>query len=331
MKILDTVGIDISKLTFDVRIHKSQDYKKFNNEPSEIKKFIKWVYKTSNFNKENIFFILEHTGLYSYQMSAQLTEDGVPFALVPGLQVKLSLGIKRGKDDKVDATDLALFAYRLRDEIKPYKLPSKELLTLKHLLSLRERIVKQRAGYKASLREQKRVLLRIENSVLLTSQERIIKSMTKQILAIEKEINDIIKSDELLSEQYKLIISIKGVGAQTAFHMIVYTDAFTKFATWRKFASYSGIAPFPHTSGTSVRGKTKVSNLANKKMKTLFDLCAKSAIQHNPEMVIYYNRRLKEGKTKMGTINIIRNKLLSRIFAVVERRAPYVNTMKYAA
>ncbi|MCK5705403.1 MAG: IS110 family transposase, partial [Cyclobacteriaceae bacterium] len=89
--------------------------------------------------------------------------------------------------------------------------------------------------------------------------------------------------------------------------------------------SYCGIAPFPNTSGTSIRGKTKVSNLANKKIKSLFDLCAKSAIQHNPEMKAYYNRRLEEGKNKMSTINIVRNKLLSRIFAVVNRQTPYVD------
>ncbi|WP_231494768.1 IS110 family transposase [Polaribacter sp. Hel_I_88] len=60
-------------------------------------------------------------------------------------------------------------------------------------------------------------------------------------------------------------MSIKGVGSQTALFMIVTTNGFTKFASWRKFASYCGIAPFPNTSGTSIRGRTKVSNLANKK------------------------------------------------------------------
>ena len=129
----------------------------------------------------------------------------------------------------------------------------------------------------------------------------------------------------------RLIISIKGVGKQTALFMIVYTHGFTKFKNWRKFASYCGIAPFPNLSGTSIRGRTKVSNLANKKIKSLFDLCAKSAIQHNPEMKAYYYGRLDEGKNKMSTINIIRNKLLARIFAVVERQTPYVDTMKYAA
>ena len=113
--------------------------------------------------------------------------------------------------------------------------------------------------------------------------------------------------------------------------MIAYTSAFTKFKNARKFASYCGIAPFPNSSGTSIRGRSKVSNLANKKIKSLLDLCAKVAIQYNSEMKLFYNRRVEKGKNKMSTINIVRNKLVARIFAVIERKTPYVDFMKYAA
>ena len=331
MKILDAIGIDISKLTFDVRIHSSQFYEQFENNNEGFAKLLKAVNKHSLHPKENTLFIFEHTGLYSHLLSVYLTENKVPFLLIPGLEIKRSLGIARGKDDKVDATKIALYAYRLRDEIEPTILPSEQILELKSLLSLRERIVKQRAGYKASLNEQKRILPKGKNLVLLNSQEKIIKLLSKHIETIEKEIQKIIKSDELLNMQFKLIISIKGVGKQTALFIIAYTHGFTKFKTWRKFASYCGIAPFPNSSGTSIRGRTKVSNLANKKIKSLFDLCAKSAIQHSPEMKSFYNRRVDEGKNKMSTINIVRNKLLSRIFAVIERQTPYVDIMKYAA
>lgn len=95
--------------------------------------------------------------------------------------------------------------------------------------------------------------------------------------------------------------------------------------------AYCGTAPFPNRSGTSKRGKTKVSHLANKKAKILLDLCAKSALQHNPEMKMYYKRRLESGKTEMETINVIRNKLLSRVFAVVKRGTQYVDIAQYAA
>lgn len=331
MKIKDTIGIDISKLTFDVRIHSNQDYRIFENSIKDFKELTRWVFKSSKFSRDEILFVFEHTGLYSFELSVYLSKKNIPFVLVPGLEIKRSLGITRGKDDKVDATKIALYAYRLRNEIKPTKLPLENIMALKRLLSLRERLVKQRAGYKSSLKEQERVLVKNENKILFDLQEKTISFLSKQIDKVEKEMNDIIKKNTQLCQIYDLIMSIKGVGTQTALFMIAYTNAFTKFKNARKFASYCGIAPFPNSSGTSIRGKTKVSHLANKKVKSLLDLCAKSAIQFNPEMKKYYEKRIKIGKNKMSTINIIRNKLLARIFAVVERKSNYINLIKYAA
>ncbi|MDO9138308.1 MAG: IS110 family transposase, partial [Lutibacter sp.] len=207
----------------------------------------------------------------------------------------------------------------------------KNIIALKRLLSLRERIVKQRAGYKASLKELSEILSKSENKLLIKTQKNIINSLTKEVNTIEKEIEKIILEDGELKKQYELITTIKGVGKQTALYMIVFTEGFKKFYCWRKFASYCGTAPFPNSSGSSIRGRTKISNLANKKIKSLLDLCAKSSIQFNEEMKAYYNERIAQGKNKMSTINIIRNKILARIFAVINRQSPYVNLMKYAA
>src|SRR5690554_5555615 len=108
----------------------------------------------------------------------------------------------------------------------------------------------------------------------------MIRYLSKQIESVEKQMEGMIEENESMSRNFRLLTSIKGVGPQTALFMIAYTANFTKFKNWRKFASYCGIAPFPNSSGTSIRGRTKVSNLANKKIKSLLDLCAKSSIQH---------------------------------------------------
>lgn len=331
MKIKQTIGIDISKLTFDVRIHSNQMYLLFDNNNSGFDKMLKWVGQNNRFKQSETLYIFEHTGLYSFQLSVFLTQRNIPFTMVSGLSVKRSLGIVRGKDDKIDATKLARYAYRLRDEIQTYKLPTKQIQSLKRLLSLRDRLVKHRAGYKASYKELMRVLTKKDNQVLFNVEKQTIDFMSKKIDKVEQEIDTIITSDEQLKNQYELITSIKGVGPQTALFVIAYTHGFTKFKNWRKFASYGGIAPFPNRSGTSKIGKTKISHLANKKIKSLLDQCAKSALQHNQEMKSFYNKRIEKGKNKMSTINIIRNKIVSRIFAIVNRGTPYVNFMKYAA
>jgi len=331
MKIREIIGIDMSKLDFHACIHTTQVFASFENSTKGFKALLKWVAKNSPHKPSQTLFVLEHTGRYSHNISYHFSANEIEFALVPGLEIKRSLGITRGKDDKIDAAKIALYGYRLRDEIKPTKLPGKQLDKLKRLLTLRDRMVRQRAGYKASLKEDRHVFCEEEAREIIEHQEDIIKVLSAKISRIEKQMGEIIKANKKLNKLFKLLTSIKGVGEVTARYTIVYTAAFTKFATWRKFASYCGVAPFPHRSGTSVKGRNKVSNLANKKIKSLLTMCVGSAIQSNPEMKAYYERRLKEGKSEMSTQNIIRNKLLARMFAVVKRGTPYVNTMKYAA
>lgn len=162
-------------------------------------------------------------------------------------------------------------------------------------------------------------------------QEDMINLLNPRIKDLEREMDKIIQEDAHLKYLFKLLTSIKGIGSVTARFLIVYTMGFTSFGSWRKFASYCGIAPFPHRSGTSEIGRTKVSRLANLEGKALLHQCALSAVGSSPEMKAFYERRLEMGKSKMSTINIIRNKLIARAFAVVARGTPYVNTMKYAS
>jgi transposase len=329
MEFNDTVGIDVSKETIDAFIYSSQNAMVFQNTVSGYKKLIKWVLKYIQGNKENILIAFEHTGLYSFPLSVYLTELGYKYIVIPGLEIRRSLGMSRGKDDQVDAKRIAQYAYEKRAILIPYKLPSKHLIEIKRLLSLREKLVKQKAGYQATLKENRRFLKRKENRILFEVQEKMINELKKQIQKVDKELDDFVKKDPQIKKLYDLITSIQGVGPQTALFMIVLTNGFTLFEKWRKFACYAGTAPFPNKSGTSLNGRTKVSHLANKKMKALLSSCAISAIQHNPEMRRYYLRRIEEGKNEMSTINIIRNKIISRIFAVVNRGTPYANTLGY--
>jgi transposase len=331
MNYKEIIGIDVGKLSNELRIHSSQKSYGFDNTQADCKKMGNWITKNTSCEKHEMLFVLEHTGIYTYHLTCYLQKNNFPFVLVPGLAVKRSLGITRGKDDKIDAKKIALYGYRLKDELIPTELPPQDIQSIKNLLTLREQLVKQRAGYKARLGEMKRFLKKDANEILFNVQEKVIIDLTIQIIKVESEVDSIVKSSEVLKPMFRLLTSIKGIGRQTALFLIVFTNGFTQFGTWRKFASYCGIAPFPNRSGTSLRGKTKVSNLANKRIKSLLDQCAKSAIQYNQEMKMYYEKRLAEGKSKMSTINVVRNKLLSRAFAVVNRGTPYVNLAKYAA
>jgi transposase len=129
-----------------------------------------------------------------------------------------------------------------------------------------------------------------------------------------------------MSKSFRLAMSVKGIGPIIAAMMIVTTNNFTSFENGRKYACYAGVAPFGHTSGSSCRGRSKVSFLANKKIKTLLSNGAQSAIRWDPELRVYYQRKKREGKEHKLIINAVSCKLVNRIFAVVKRQQPYVTT-----
>lgn len=331
MKFTSIIGIDVSKHTLDAVSHQGGIYKQFQNNNQGYKQLVKWAEKTRESEIGKQLFCFEHTGLYSLPLSIFLAENNLLFCAVSALEIKRSLGLKRGKSDRIDARSIARYAYLRRAELKPSPQPSKTLLKLQHLISLRRRMVKQRSGFKAAMNEQKMFLETKENEVLFHVQQDMINQLNFNISQIETEIKQIISDDEHLNEYYQLIITVKGVGMVLATHLLVYTQCFTRFKSWRQFACYCGVAPFERQSGISLNARKHVHYLANKKIKTLLNLSACSAILCDPELKSYYSKRVASGHSKMSTINIIRNKILSRVFAVAKRKTPYVIIENYAA
>lgn len=158
-----------------------------------------------------------------------------------------------------------------------------------------------------------------------------IKKLKSNLKKIEEKMQELISQSEDLKAKDSLIQSIPGVGPQTSIYLLLVTKGFTVFDNSRQLACYGGVAPFEYSSGTSVRGRTKVSHLADKKLKSLLNMCALNTKTWDHEIKQYYERKVAEGKPKMLILNNIRNKILGRVFAVVNRGTPYVNTQKFAA
>jgi len=109
----------------------------------------------------------------------------------------------------------------------------------------------------------------------------------------------------------------------TAVNLIVHTNEFKKLNDPRKLACYCGIAPFEHSSGSSIRGKTRVSHMANKKLKTNLHMASLSGVRNDTDLKKYYERKTAEGKSKLSVLNAVKNKLIARVIAVVKRGTPY--------
>lgn len=331
MKKKDVIGIDVSKLTIDAYVKVAQVHAEFSNDNKGFRQLVKWIKKHTDCQIEELLICFETTGLYSLQLASFLSQINIDFVMENPIQIKRSMGLVRGKDDHVDSQRIAEYAYMRKENLKHTKLPCEELIKMQNLLAMRERMVRQKAGYQASLGEYKRVLVQQQQKDLFLLLNNMISALKKQILKADKILIEIIQSNKKLKSTYTLLTSIKGIGVILAANIMVTTICFTKFNDSRKYACYCGTAPFKYSSGTSIKGRTKVSQMANKKMKALFNLAALSAIQHDPELKLYFDKRKANGANGMSTINIIRNKIIHRVFAVIKRGTPYVVMAKYAA
>lgn len=322
------IGIDFSKLKFDVAVYLA-DAKEivstniFENQPSGYQQLIAWLKEVLDFSKSDILFCGEHTGYYSSNLSVYLHESGYDLWLVSGLEIKLSQGIKRKKTDKADSCYIAQYACRFQDKVNLYQPMPAALEEVKDLLSYRERLVELRKILLTSARELKRV--RISKSSLYIYDESLaqVRELSRKIKECEKLIEEIIKQDNTLEINYKLMNTVKGIGLVNAALILVTTGNFTLFTDPRKFGCYSGVVPFEHNSGTSVRGKTRVSHIANKKIKSLLTQAARNSVRYDPQLRDYYQRKVAEGKAKALVLNNVRNKLIHRIFAVVRSGQEY--------
>lgn len=324
------IGIDVSKKKLDLWLYQSNDHRIFSNDSEGFTRMYAWVRRMFS-TTQSLVFCLEHTGKYDVALSLFLQQKQLCYYKVSGLEVKRSMGIKRGKNDKVDARDLARYAYLFKEEITPYQMPCKVLRQIKQLLAHRAKLVRQRAAHKASLKENQTVLGPEAFELIEQSSRQIICFLSQQIKQVENVISQLVAQDTVLSSTYNLLTSIQGVGPVIGVTMIVETQNFNAFDNARKFACFAGIAPFEHTSGTSTRGQTRISGLGNRRIKALLSSAASIAIVHNPELKAYYQRRLQEQKNKRSTLNVVRNKLVQRMFAVVKRGTPYVELYKFAA
>jgi|WetSurMetagenome_2_1015567.scaffolds.fasta_scaffold242059_1 transposase len=325
------VGIDVSKATLDIYIHGYDHHFVIENTTQGFSAMLEQICTVAKCKSSYLFVCFEHTGKYSKLLSVFLHSQKIVFAMEPALQIKKSLGMTRGKNDKVDSKRIANYAFEKNDKISPTILPGEEIDKIKSLLSLRDKLIKHRTAYKNGLTDLNDCYKEGENEIIINIQERLIQSLDQEIDKIENKIENIISQDTKMSKNYNLMLSVIGIGKVNAYYILAYTANFTLFANARAFACYCGIAPFGYSSGT-ITGKTKVHHYANKKLKSLLDRAATSSIRAKGEMKMYYEKRVNElGKNKKSTINIIRNKILYRVFAIINRGTPYVDIYKYAA
>lgn len=312
------IGIDISSKTLDICIkEESVNYFSIENNVQVIKRFFK------KYSNENVIIAMENTGRYNWNLFEALEKFNFKVYVISALHIKKSIGLVRGKNDKIDAFRICNFIEKNFQEIKDWKPSSNAVKKIKILLTERAsriKIKKQLMVQQHDYNLMKSVGL---NKRLKGLNIKLIKDIQVQIKTLENDIENIIHSDENLSQQQKLIKSVPGVGSVLSWTLLSKTEGFTTITDPRKMACYSGVAPFDFQSGTSLKRRPGVSMLADKNLKTILHLAAMSAVRLDNDLRTFYNRKVDEGKNKMSVLNAVRNKIIHRVFAVIKNQIPY--------
>lgn len=323
MKVTSIMGMDVSKNTLDCHLFvQEKSLPPVSNHTKGFKAIKRWLLKELK-TTDGLLVVMEYTGIYTYGIERFLAQQQIKFVKRPALDVKRSLGMVRGKSDRVDARFISKYGWMRREELQPMSPLSDAQLELQQLMSHRDKLVADKASYQCKLKELVSQMGEKVNEKMKASMEFVMQVLMQEIKETETSIKELMRLDDALHRNYELACSVTGIGLATAVHLLIVTENFTRFSDVRKLTCYCGVAPFEHTSGSSIRGKVRVSHLANKKIKSLLTMAAISAIQHDPELKAKYQQKVKEGKPKMSVLNIIRAKLIERVFAVIKKQRAY--------
>lgn len=324
-----TLGVDVSKNTLDICCAEIKVHIQIKNGSEGFLEFKKWC-RHFNIKLQRSFLVMEYTGGYEYKLIQFCESNSILYTRIPGLAIKNSLGITRGKNDKVDAARIAQYGEEKHKSLNADKPLNKAVVKLKELLNFRKRLVRENAGYKASIKERRHMYGDSKKDTIVKMLEQKQKENEKRIASLELSLIKVIDADEKLRINYTLLTSIKGIGKINALMTIAYTENFVSFSNPRSYAVYVGVVPFDHSSGTSIRGRKRISHIANKELKQELNQAARSAMEWDKEMRLYGENKLKTKCYKV-VLNNIKFKLILRMFAVVKKGEMYVDKYQNAA
>jgi len=323
------LGVDVSKLTLDVSCAEYRMHIKIENSSKGFSDLKKWS-KANKIDLQQTFVVMEFTGGYEYRFIQFCESMSIAYCRISGLEIKRSMGMTRGKSDKVDSFRIGQYGEEKIKKLQKSKPIDSNVLQLKQLLSFRKRLVREVAGLSATVKERKHIYeLNQQDPIIRIASEKM-KTNQAYIKQIEEQITTLIAANSTMLFNYKILRSIKGIGPINAWMTIAYTENFVSFTDARKYAVFVGVVPFEHTSGTSVNGKKRISQMANKELKQELNQAAKAAITHDAEMRSYAERKLKNKHYKI-ILNNVKFKLILRMFSLVKRGELYVENYKKAA
>lgn len=326
--IKQNVGADISKDDFKVCFyHLDASGKKyikgtrtFKNTLAGFLAFMKWIEKKRIAELE-VRITLEATGVYYENLVHFLDDNSYYASVVLPNQSKAygkSLNLKT-KTDKVDAKMLGQMG--IERDLMRWQPVSVQMRLLKQLTRDRASLLDE----KVSLNNKLHALdhsFEPHKAVIKRMKQRL-KLVIKQIKEVEKQIQETIFADALLQNKVDNICKVKGLGLITVATIIAETNGFVLFTSRSQLISYSGFDIVERESGTSIKGKTRISKKGNRQIRRALYFPAISAVKHEPEFKKLFERVLKNSGIKMKAYVAVQRKLLLMIYTLFKNDTAY--------
>jgi transposase len=295
-------------------------HKTFPNTDKGFIALVLWA-KNQGSREVAIRFVMEATGVYHERLAYFLDDKGYEVSIV--LPNKISnysrtLTVKT-VTDKTASEAIAMFG--LERKLDKWERPKKVFKSLRQLTREREQIVQMRTMAKNQLHAEQAEAE--PNSGTLTRVKKQIVFLNKQELEIKAEIAALCGQDQKVKETVTLLSSIPGVGQLTAATVLGETNGFELIRNKRQLTSYAGLDVKEKQSGTSVKGKPKISKKGNKYLRKAMHMPALAAIRHDERFKAIFARLVSRHGIKMKAVVAVQRKLLEMIYTVYKTNTVY--------
>ncbi|CAN5230952.1 IS110-like element IS621 family transposase [soil metagenome] len=302
------IGIDVADQTVDAALHQEGGRGAaavFPRTPKGMAELAAWARREAG-QGANLRAVMEATGRFSTQAIAWLLEadSAIAPACVNPLHAKRfgqSLGV-RNKTDRTDARVLA----RMGAERKPtpYEAPDKLTLELRSLVRERRGLVTERESTRLQIKAGS------DSAFVDKQRERRLKELVKAVARMDAEIARVVATDAKMSADVKRLMTIPGVGIVTAVAMLAELGDLRRFTSGRQLAAFAGVSPRRCESGSSVRGRTRMSKQGSPVARAILYMSAVTAKGQGKEMAETYERLLAAGKKPKSALGAIMRKQL---------------------
>lgn len=311
VKLKKIIGIDVSKLTFDV--YDGERYYQFKNNTSG---YLKLLSLTDG------HYVMEATGNYHIRLASYLLEQGKAVSVVNPLKIKRysQMMFTRAKTDKQDAR--TIYDYSQMNELDLWKAPKSYITKVRQLFTAIDLMLKHKTSYTNQL-EAFNQAQEIEQSVVEAIKYQI-SILNDQIFELELRAEELIKENTAVL--YNVLRTIPGIGKKTAVMLIAITNGFENFNSAKQLSSYIGISPRIYQSGTSVNGKGHICKMGMGLMRKILFMASLTAKKHNQGCKALFDRLVEKGKPKKVALVAVMNKLIKQAFAIANSLEDYDQT-----